>query len=66
MFSKAFFKAAFVRMIRTCAQAGIAMIGTSAVILSDVNWIHVISAMGLSGLISLLMAFAGLPEVEQG
>ena len=64
MFSKKWFYAAGIRVIRTCAQAGIAMIGTSAVILSDVNWIHVISAMVLSGAISFLMSLSGLPEVE--
>lgn len=66
VFWKDFFKAAGIRAIRTMAQTGIAVIGTSAVILSDVNWIHVGSAMVLSAVLSLLTSVAtGLPEVNK-
>ena len=64
MMSKKWFKAAAVRAVKTMAQSGIAMIGTSAVILNDVNWIHVVSAMVLGGILSLLTSVAGLPEVD--
>lgn len=63
---KAFFKAAGIRMLHTMAQAAIGFIGTSAVILTDVNWEHLISAVILSGIISLLKSImVGLPEVEE-
>lgn len=56
-------KAAAVRAIKTVAQAAVASIGT-AYALGDVNWVMVISASVLSGVLSLLTSVAGLPEVE--
>jgi hypothetical protein len=56
-------RAALIRAVRTIAQTAIATIGTSAV-LSDVNWKVVISASVLSGILSILTAVAGLPEVD--
>lgn len=62
---KEFWKAAGIRALRTVAQTAIATIGTSA-LLSDVNWIAVVSASVLSGIISLLTSVAtGLPEVDK-
>ena len=42
---------------------GSAAIGTAAA-LGEVNWIMVISASALAGLLSLLTSVAGLPEVK--
>lgn len=57
-------KAAGVRAIKTVAQTSVAMIGTSVVI-SDVNWVAVVSASVLAGALSILTSVAGLPEVEE-
>lgn len=56
-------RAAMVRAIKTVAQTAAATIGTSA-LLSDVNWKIVISSAVLSGILSILTSFAGLPEVD--
>lgn len=56
-------KAAGVRAVKTVAQTFVATIGTAAV-LQDVNWVMVLSASVLSGVISLATSVAGLPEVN--
>lgn len=61
LFSKKWWAAALVRMIKTISQTAIATIGTSAV-LSAVDWKVVISASILAGLLSLLTSVAGIPE----
>jgi len=60
---KTWIKAAGIRALKTVAQTAIATIGTSAVI-SEVNWIMVVSASVLAGLLSLLTSVAGLPELK--
>ena len=60
---KTWFKAAGIRAIKSIAQTAVATIGTSAV-LGDVNWVAVVSASVLAGVLSLLTSVAGLPEVE--
>lgn len=56
-------KAAGVRAIKTVAQTAVATVGTSAVF-SQVDWLMVVSAALLAGVLSLLTSVAGLPEVE--
>lgn len=63
IFTKKWLKAALIRAIRTVAQTAIASIGT-AVVMSDVNWIAVVSASILAGILSILTSLAGLPEVK--
>jgi len=61
---KKWLKAAGIRAVKTVAQTAVATIGTSAVI-SEVNWLIVVSASALAGILSLLTSVAGLPEVEE-
>ena len=59
-----FWRAALIRAVRTMCQTAIASIGT-AIVLSEVNWVYVISASLLAGLLSILNSIAtGLPEVK--
>lgn len=60
---KTWLKAAGIRAVKTVAQTAVATIGTSAV-LGDVNWMMVMSASALAGVLSLLTSVAGLPEVN--
>lgn len=61
---KKWLRAAVIRAVRTMAQTAIAMIGTTAMTLGDINWLMVGSASVMSGILSLLTAMAGLPEIE--
>lgn len=60
---KQWIKAAGIRAVKTMAQTAVAMIGTSVVI-SEVDWVMVVSASVLSGVLSLLTSVAGLPELK--
>lgn len=63
VFTRQWFSATLIRMIRTFAEAALAYIGTGAVVLGDVNWIGVLSAGGMGAAMAFLLALAGLPEV---
>jgi len=64
MKNKEFWEAALTRAVRTMAQTAIAMIGTSA-LLRDVDWIRLLGASVLAGILSILTSIAtGLPEVK--
>ena len=56
-------KAAGIRALKTMAQTAVAVIGTGAVI-SAVDWKMVVSSAIVAGVVSLLTAVAGIPEVE--
>ena len=62
---KAWAKAAFIRAIRTFAEAMLAYIGTGALVLDDVNWIAALSAGGFGFVSAILLALTGLPEVKK-
>lgn len=60
-----FWKAAGIRALRTFAQTAIATIGTAS-LLSEINWIMVLSASAVAALLSLLTSIVtGLPEVDK-
>lgn len=64
--NKNFVRATAIRAIRTMAQTAVALIGTNAVGVTDVNWVGVVSGAALSGIVSVLTSIAtGLPEVDQ-
>ncbi len=61
---KLWLKAALVRAVRTFAEAMLAYIGTGALVLGDVNWLAALSAGAFGAITAILMALAGLPEVD--
>lgn len=61
---KKWVKAAGMRAIKTMAQTGAALIGTSTLI-SEVNLKALASAVILAGILSLLTSTAGLPELSE-
>ena len=60
---KEFIKCAGIRAIKTMAQTAVALLGTGAVGILDVDWVAVVSASALAGVVSILTSIAtGLPE----
>lgn len=63
--TKKWLKAAGIRAIKTIAQTAVATIGT-ATVLGSVDWMMVVSASVLAGILSVLTSVAGLPEIKEG
>ena len=62
--TKAWFKAAGIRALRTVVQAAIAAIG-SGTMFSNIDWKLVVITSLLAGLLSILTSVAGLPEIKE-
>lgn len=62
--TKKWLKAAGIRALKTVAQTAIATIGTTAMV-HEVQWMMVLSASVLAGILSILTSLAGLPEVKE-
>lgn len=63
--TKKWWKCAGIRAIKTICQTAVATIGT-ATVMEEVNWVMILSASLLAGILSLLTSIAGLPEVKEG
>lgn len=61
---KRWLKAALIRAVKTMAQTAVALIGTNAIGVTEVDWFAVASASVLAGIVSVLTSVAGLPEVD--
>lgn len=62
---KKWLKAAGIRSVKTVAETALAVIGTNSVGITDVDWLGLLSACLLSGVIALLTCIKGLPEIKQ-
>ena len=58
------FKAAGVRSLKTMAETALALIGTNTIGITEVDWIGLLSACALSGVVTILTCIKGLPEVK--
>ena len=56
--------AALIRGVRTFAEAALAYIGTGKILLNEVNWLAALSAGAMGFVMAILLALAGLPEVQ--
>lgn len=64
MFSfKKWLSAAGVRAIKTFAQTAASLVTVGAVV-SDVDWVFVLSSSAVAAIYSLLTSVAGLPELD--
>lgn len=62
--SKEWWVASLTRAVKTFFQTAVATIGTSSVLIQEVDWLMVFSSAGLSAILSLFTSLAGLPEVK--
>ena len=62
--TKKWLKAAAIRTVKTMAETAIALIGTNTMGITDVDWLGVLSACALSGVVTILTCVKGLPEVK--
>ena len=58
-------KAAGVRTVKTMAETAVALIGTNTIGITDVDWLGVLSACALSGVVTVLTCIKGLPELKE-
>lgn len=63
--TKKWLKAAGMRTVKTMAETALAIIGTNTIGITDVNWVGVLSACALSGVVTVLTCIKGLPEVKE-
>lgn len=57
-------KAASIRTVKTMAETAIALIGTNTIGITEVDWIGLLSACALSGVVTILTCIKGLPELK--
>jgi len=60
---KDWIKAAGVRAVKTMAQTAVSLI-TVGNMITELDWIAILSISATSGVVSLLTSIAGLPELE--
>lgn len=61
MLNKSFWKDALERAVKTAAQTAVALIGTGAVGIIDVDWVNIASVSGVAALVSVLTSVASGP-----
>ena len=54
-----------IRVLKTMAETALAMIGTNVIGITDVDWLGVLSAYALSGVVTILFNIKSLPEGKE-
>ena len=65
VFTKKWWIATGIRALKTFAEGALAVIGTQAVFVNDVDWLAVLSGGALAAAVCFLLSLKGLPEVEE-
>lgn len=58
-------KSVSIKTLKTMAETAIAVIGTNAIGITEVDWLGVLSAVALSGVVTILFNIKELPESEE-
>ena len=54
-----------VRVAKTMAETALAVIGTNVIGITEVDWLGVLSACALSGVVTILFNIKSLPEPKE-
>lgn len=65
---KTWVKSVGIKVIKTMAETALAVIGTNTFGITDVDWLGLLSACALSGIVTILFNIKSLPDVtvEEG
>ena len=58
-------KEAGIRTVKTMAETALALIGTNTIGITEVDWVGVLSACALSGVVTVLFNIKNIPESEE-
>jgi hypothetical protein len=58
-------KSVGIKTVKTMAETAIAVIGTNAIGITEVDWLGVLSAVALSGVVTILFNIKSIPESEE-
>lgn len=58
-------KAVGIRVAKTMAETALAVIGTNTIGITEVDWLGLLSACALSGLVTILFNIKSLPESKE-
>ena len=57
-------KSVGIKVIKTMAETALAIIGTNTIGITEVDWLALLSACALSGVVTILFNIKSLPEAE--
>lgn len=58
-------KSVGIKVVKTMAETALAVIGTNTFGITDVDWLGVLSACALSGVVTILFNIKSLPEPKE-
>lgn len=64
LMNRSWWSAALIRALKTFCQTAVALIGTGATGIIEVDWLNIVSVSALAAVVSILTSIAGLPEVD--
>lgn len=57
-------KSVGIKVVKTMAETALAIIGTNTIGITEVDWLALLSACALSGVVTILFNIKSLPEAE--
>lgn len=57
-------KSVGIKVLKTMAETALAVIGTNTIGITEVDWLGVLSACALSGIMTILFNVKSLPEIK--